>query len=81
MPSFFMMRTDLITAKIKVVAYSGYRANERPLYFRDGEKHSVKRVLNQWRDPDYDCFEVLSDDGVVYVLKWHRSMDAWYVSS
>ena len=66
--------------KIEVVAYSGYKANERPLYFvLDGERLHVREVIDKWYGVDHDYFKVEADDGKVYLLKWQRSMDLWFV--
>ncbi len=63
---------------IEVEAYSGYKANERPLHFIvDHKRTNVVRVLDRWNGQDHDYFKVLADDGQVYVLKWHRSSDTW----
>ena len=66
--------------KIKVVAYSGYKANERPLYFvLNRERLHVREVIDKWYGVDHDYFKVGADDGKVYLLKWQRSMDLWFV--
>ncbi len=65
--------------KIDVVAYSGYKANERPVLFvLDDQKKEVKEIKDRWFGPDHDCFKVLADDGCVYLLKWQRSSDKWF---
>ncbi|MBW1901026.1 MAG: hypothetical protein JRJ20_05260 [Deltaproteobacteria bacterium] len=65
--------------EIKVIAYSGYKANERPVYFMlDRNKKTVEEILNRWYGPDHDYFKVLADDGCMYLLKRHRSLDCWY---
>jgi hypothetical protein len=65
--------------RIKVVAYSGYKANERPVcFFLDDKRCEVKEILDRWYGPDHDYFKVLADDGCAYLLKWHRSSDRWY---
>jgi len=65
--------------QIHVVAYSGYKANERPVYFvLDSRKRYVKKILESWLGPDHDYFKVLADDNCVYLLKWHRSSDKWF---
>ena len=67
---------------IKVTAYSGYKANERPLHFIvDRKRNEVKRVLEQWRGQDHDYFKVLTREGRVCVLKWHRSSDTWFLQA
>ena len=66
--------------KIEVVAYSGYKANERPLYLvLDEERLEVKNTIDRWFGVEHDYFKVLADDGKVYLLKWHRTLDLWFV--
>lgn len=65
--------------KIKVIAYSGYKVNERPVHFMlDRNKKTVEEILDRWYGPEHDHFKVIADDGCVYLLKWHRSSDCWY---
>jgi hypothetical protein len=65
---------------VQVEAYSGYKANERPLHFIvDNQRAEVKQVLDRWTGQDHDYFKVLADDGQVYVLKWHRTSDTWFL--
>jgi len=67
---------------IEVSAYSGYKANERPLCFvLEGRRVDVKEVLDRWYGEDHDFFKVLGLDGRVYQLKWHRVMDFWFLES
>jgi hypothetical protein len=66
--------------KIEVVAYSGYKANQRPLYLvLDEQRLEVKNTIDTWYGVEHDYFKVLADDGKVYLLKWHRSLDLWFV--
>jgi hypothetical protein len=66
--------------KIEVVAYSGYKANERPLYLvLDEVRLEVKNTIDRWYGVEHDYFKVLADDGKVYLLKWHRTLDLWFV--
>ena len=66
--------------EIEVVAYSGYKANERPLSFMlKGRKRDVTEVVDQWIGPDHDYFRVIADDGLLYLLKWNRSLDRWFI--
>jgi hypothetical protein len=63
-----------------VVAYSGYKANERPLYFvMDNRKLEVTNIIDRWYGEEHDYFKVLADDGKVYVLNWQRMADLWFV--
>ena len=64
--------------KVRVAAYSGYKANERPLYFLlDDHRLEVKEVIDRWYGVEHDYFKVLADDGRVYLLTWHRNLDVW----
>jgi hypothetical protein len=75
-----IMKKKLQGKIIQVEAYSGYKANERPLHFIvDNKRNDVKQVLDQWYSQDHDNFKVLADDGRIYVLKWHRSSDTWFL--
>ena len=66
--------------KIEVVAYSGYKANERPLSFvLEQKKLAVVDVLDRWYGVEHDYFKVLADDGKVYLIRWHRLPDLWFV--
>jgi hypothetical protein len=66
--------------KIDVVAYSGYKANERPLYLLlDEQRLEVKKTLDTWYGVEHDFFKVLAEDGKIYLLKWHRSLDIWFI--
>jgi hypothetical protein len=63
---------------IEVMAYSGYKANERPThFFMDHEKRTVEEILDRWYGPDEDYFKIMADDGRLYLLKWSRSLDVW----
>ena len=65
---------------IEVVAYSGYKANERPMYFfMDQERRTVAKILDRWYGQDEDYFKVTADDGRLYLLKWSRSLDVWFL--
>ena len=73
-----VMGKDLECTRIKVIAYSGFKANERPLYFILGQqKMEVKEVLDRWYGQEHDYFKVLADNRREYLLKWHRVLDIW----
>ncbi|MCP4666504.1 MAG: hypothetical protein GY849_09055 [Deltaproteobacteria bacterium] len=66
--------------EIDVIAYSGYKANERPLYLIVAQqKLEVREVVDRWYDPGHDYFKVIADDGRSYLLKWHRALDTWFL--
>jgi hypothetical protein len=63
---------------IEVEGYSGYRADERPLRFRLGERWLVvEEVVDRWYDPDAVYFRVRADDGAVYILRHIDGSDMW----
>jgi hypothetical protein len=64
----------------KVFAYSGYKANERPMSFIvDGQTHEVADIIDRWYGVEHDYFKLLADDGKVYILRWHRILDIWFI--
>jgi len=66
--------------RIEVDAYSGYKASERPICFvLDDKKLEVKEILDRWYGQDHDYFKVVADDGLTYLLKWHRFLDIWFL--
>ncbi len=74
------MQTESRDIKIEVVAYSGYKANERPMYFVLGaQKMEVKSILDRWYGPEHDYFKVLADNDREYIIKWNRILDAWFL--
>ncbi|HET7215837.1 MAG TPA: hypothetical protein VJW77_10455 [Terriglobia bacterium] len=70
---------------LQVECYAGYKADERPLRFRPGERDSrtfeVVEVLDQWYGIDYRCFKVLADDGNTYILRHSEKEDEWRLDS
>jgi hypothetical protein len=72
--------------RLKVVCYSGYKADERPLRFTFGDKRGgkffeVKELLDQWYGIGYHCFKVLADDGNLYILRHQQEEDYWVLDS
>ena len=63
---------------VLVTAYSGYKLNERPIrILLNDTKLEVEQILKRWRDEEYECFKILTNDGNIYTLKWHRTEDMW----
>jgi hypothetical protein len=55
-------------------------ANSRALYFLlDQQKLEVKKVLDQWHGQDHDYFKIFAGDGRVYLLRWLRMSDIWFL--
>ena len=74
------MSANSLPKEIEVVAYSGYKANERPLYFLiDGSRLEAENILDRWYGEENDYFKVLAGDGRVYLLRWHRFDDRWFL--
>jgi len=67
-------------AIVKVNAYSGYKENQRPINFSIGNKTvEVIKIMEQWSEPEKDCFKIKAEDGKIYNLCWVREEDLWYV--
>ncbi len=74
-------------AEVRVEAYSGYRANERPLAFTYQDlRHEVVEVLDRWhqggrspRDQQLDYFKVRTGQGREFILRYDHLFDAWSV--
>ena len=65
---------------VDVIAYSGYRANERPMYFRKhGKKIRIKKILKQWYEPEHHYFRIIGDDQRTYLLQWSLKTDEWLI--
>ena len=64
----------------KVTAYSGYKANERPISFTiDDNRLEIKDIICRWAEPEKDFFKVIADDGKVYTLSRNRKSDLWFI--
>ncbi len=56
--------------RIEVECYSGYKRDERPLWFRlEGRCFEVEEVLDRWYGPEEAYFKVRADDGNLYILR------------
>ena len=74
------MSKDILPVKIEVVAYSGYKANERPLSFVYQQKEiEVEEVIDRWYGFEHDYFKIRANDAKVYLIKWHRILDLWFL--
>jgi hypothetical protein len=66
--------------KLQVESDSGYKANERPtLFCLKDRRVGLVDIIDRWYGTDHDFFKVLADDGRVYVLKWQRFTDEWFL--
>lgn len=74
------MSQDILPVKIEVVAYSGYKANERPLSFVHQHKEiGVEEIIDRWYGVEHDYFKIRANDASVYLIKWHRILDLWFL--
>lgn len=70
--------SERLPKKVEVNAYSGYKANERPLSFAiEGERLDVREIIDRWYGMENDYFKILASDGRIYILKWQRLLDVW----
>jgi hypothetical protein len=68
--------------RVKVDAYSGHTANERPVRFTLGERTlEVVDVLDRWYGERERYFRVCANDGNTYVLKYTDREDRWELVS
>jgi hypothetical protein len=67
---------------IHVIAYSGYKRNERPRQFiLDDEIYEIAPVLDQWCEPSAMYFKVQSTEGKMYLLRYDEQTDEWTLES
>ncbi len=74
------MSSGELPKRVEVIAYSGYKANERPIsFFMESTRLEVRGVIDRWYGLESDFFKILAGDGRVYILEWQRSSDVWFV--
>ena len=67
---------------IRVDAYSGFKANERPRYFTvDEDLYEIAAVLDQWYQPYATYFKVRTVEGKTYLLLYDEETDEWVLQS
>ena len=66
---------------IRVDAYSGYKANERPLRFCLEDVYEIASLLDRWYEPSMTYFKVQSTEGKTYLLRYDELTDEWSVKS
>jgi hypothetical protein len=73
---------------IDVDAYSGYRANERPLCFwldPDIDNftgvYEIEAVEDRWYDPNAEYFRVRTEEGKRFILRYSQEDDQWTLQS
>lgn len=64
--------------KVEVESYAGYKANERPMRLRLGERTlEIIEVEDRWYSPGETYFRVRVEGGDRYVLKHAEAQDVW----
>jgi len=64
--------------QVRVVSYSGFKADERPLRFvLNGREYEVREVEDRWYSPEAIYFRVVASDGNRYVLRHDEAADTW----
>src|SRR5262245_7716234 len=71
-----------MSLRIYVDAYSGYKANERPLRFTlDDENYDIASIEDRWQEPNAEYFKVRTMDGKLYLLRYDEHKDEWTLQS
>jgi hypothetical protein len=71
----------MMSLRIYVDAYFGYKANERPRLFElDGEAYEIASVLDRWYEPSATYFKVRTTDCRVFILRYDEQ-DEWTLQS
>ena len=67
---------------VHVETYSGFKADERPLRLRLGDRTlEVVAIEDRWYSPGETYFRVLTDDGDRYVLRHTEAQDVWTLTA
>lgn len=73
-----MTSKDSFPKPIKVETYSGYKADERPLYLvLDDQRLEARDIIDRWYGEKADYFKVMTKDGRVYLVCRNRLSDQW----
>jgi hypothetical protein len=68
--------------RIKVEAYSGFKADERPRCFTFGGRTlEVKEIVGRWYSEDREYFKLRVDDTKLYTIRYDRDADEWEMIS
>src|SRR5262245_734491 len=74
--------TPVMSIRIYVDAYSGYKANEHPIRFTaDDEAFDIASVEDRWQDPNAEYFKVRTVEGKLYLLRYDEQADEWTLQS
>jgi len=72
----------VMSLRIYVDAYSGYRANERPRQFcLDEDVFEIAAIEDRWYDPNAEYFKVRAVNGKRYLLRCDSQTSGWSLQS
>ena len=70
-----------MSLQIYVDAYSGYKANERPIRFHHDETYDIASIEDRWQEPNAEYFKVRTVKGKLYLLRYDEHADEWTLQS
>ena len=66
---------------VEVESYSGFKADERPLRFRLGERWlEIQEIVDRWYDPEAIFFRVRVE-AAFYILRHDERAGVWTMES
>ncbi|OGF67018.1 MAG: hypothetical protein A2Y62_05010 [Candidatus Fischerbacteria bacterium RBG_13_37_8] len=66
--------------EIKVTCYEGYKACEKPLSFKWGNRQVIiKEIIDQWQGEDHRYFKILGDDNASYIIRHDLNLFEWQI--
>ena len=72
----------VISMRVEVQTYSGFKADERPTGFLlNGRRYRVEEVCDQWLGPESSYFKVRADDQNLYIFEYKLASDEWSLAS
>lgn len=73
----FFMNAERGLIEVKVIAYSGYRGEEKPRYIFIEEKKIGVELIEEWREEEGYWYKVKGDDNRSYLLKYDLKEGVW----
>jgi hypothetical protein len=71
-----------MSIRIYVEAYSGYKANERPIrFYVDEDTYEISAIQDLWQDPNATYYKVRTTEQKIYLLRYDQSEDKWTLQS
>ena len=69
------------SSSCRVECYSGRRYGERPVAFAwGGKRHTVSLMERQWREPRGPGFDVKTEGGLRFRLRYRLDEDTWSIA-